>query len=157
MWCGQNSEVAQYRVYENVWRLAFFGFCAVSLNRTASRQRPRPLAAHHGENKLTEKTTAPKARKKQTLTGTPQAPVQRATAQIPNFDDLPDSAMARQSQLIRDPKHPTRPSPLPFSAATLWRKVREGTFPAPTKLGAAISAWCVGDVRAWIRAQSEAA
>ena len=106
---------------------------------------------------MTTATLAPKGRKKQTLTGTSQVTVQRATAPIPNFDDLPDSAMARQSQLIRDPKHPTRPSPLPFSAATLWRKVREGTFPAPTKLSDAITAWRVGDVRAWLRAQSEAA
>ena len=106
---------------------------------------------------MTTATLAPKGRKKQTLTGTSQVTVQRATAQIPNFDDLPDSAMARQSQLIRDPKHPTRPSPLPFSAATLWRKVRDGEFPAPVKLGPAISAWRVGDVRAWLRAQSEAA
>ena len=106
---------------------------------------------------MTTATLAPKGRKKQTLTGTSQAPVQRATAQIPNFDDLPDSAMARQSQLIRDPKHPTRPSPLPFSAATLWRKVRAQSFPAPTKLGDAITAWKVSDVRAWLRAQSEAA
>ena len=106
---------------------------------------------------MTATTLAPKARKKQTLTGTSQVAVQRATAPIPNFDDLPDSAMARQSQLIRDPKHPTRPSPLPFSAATLWRKLREGSFPEAVKLGDAITAWRVGDVRAWLRAQSEAA
>ena len=105
---------------------------------------------------MTTATLAPKGRKKQTLTGTSQVTVQRATAQIPNFDDLPDSAMARQSQLIRDPKHPTRPSPLPFSAATLWRKVRDGEFPAPVKLGPAISAWRVGDVRQWLQAQAQA-
>ena len=62
---------------------------------------------------MTATTLAPKARKKQTSTGTSQVAVQRVTAPIPSFDDLPDSAMARQSQLIRDPKHPTRPSPLP--------------------------------------------
>ena len=106
---------------------------------------------------MTTATLAPKGRKKQTLTGTSQVTVQRATAPIPNFDDLPDSAMARQSQLIRDPKHPTRPSPLPFSAATLWRKVRGGEFPPPVKLGPAIAAWKVSEIRAWIRAQSEAA
>ena len=106
---------------------------------------------------MTEKTTAPKARKKQTQDGTPQVAVQRVTAPIPSFDELPDSALVRQSQLVRDPKHPTRTTPLPFSAATAWRKVREGTFPAPLKLGPAITAWCVGDVRAWIRAQAAAA
>lgn len=102
---------------------------------------------------MTEKTTAPKAKKPRK----PRQPIaRRATAQIPNFDEMPDSAMARQSQLIRDPKHPTRPSPLPFSAATLWRKVRDGEFPAPVKLGPAIAAWKVSEIRAWIRAQSEA-
>ena len=105
---------------------------------------------------MTTATLAPKGRKKQTLTGTSQVAVQRATAQIPNFDDLPDGAMARQSQLIRDPKHPTRPSPLPFSAATLWRKVRGGEFPPPVKLGPAISAWRVGDIRRWLQAQAQA-
>ena len=105
---------------------------------------------------MTATTLASKARKKQTLTGTSQVAVQRVTAPIPNFDELPDTAYARLAQLIRDPKHPTRTTPLPFSAATLWRKVREGTFPAPLKLGPAISAWCVADVRSWLRAQAAA-
>ena len=105
---------------------------------------------------MTTATLAPKGRKKQTLTGTSQVAVQRVTAPIPSFDELPDSALVRQSQLVRDPKHPTRPAPLPFSPATLWRKVREGTFPAPVRLGAAITAWKVGDVRAWLRAQAQA-
>ena len=105
---------------------------------------------------MTATTLAPKARKKQTLTGTSQVAVQRATAPIPSFDELPDTAYARQVQLIRDPKRPNLPTPLPFSAATLWRKVREGTFPAPVRLGAAITAWKVGDVRAWLQAQAAA-
>ena len=105
---------------------------------------------------MTATTLAPKARKKQTQDGTPQVAVQRATAPIPSFDELPDTAYARLSQLVRDPKHPTRTTPLPFSAATAWRKVREGTFPAPLKLGPAITAWRVGDVRAWLRAQAQA-
>lgn len=97
---------------------------------------------------MTQTTQATKASKKQTQDATP-----KATAQpIPSFDALPDSALVRQSQLVRDPKHPTRPAPLPFSPATLWRKVKAGEFPAPLKLGAAITAWRVGDVRAWINA-----
>jgi prophage regulatory protein len=79
---------------------------------------------------------------------------ERAPSTMPSFDDLPDSALARQSQLVRDPKHPTRPTPLPFSPATFWRKVKDGTFPKPVKLGARITAWRVGDVRAWIAAQA---
>lgn len=72
---------------------------------------------------------------------------------IPSFDELPDSALVRQAQLVRDPRHPTRPAPLPFSAATFWRRVQAGDFPRPLKLGERITAWRVGDVRAWIAAQ----
>lgn len=81
---------------------------------------------------------------------------QRHAAASPNFDELPDSALVRQAQLVRDPKHPTRPAPLPFSPATFWRKVKEGAFPKPVKLGERITAWRVGDVRAWIEAQANA-
>ena len=43
---------------------------------------------------------------------------------------------------------------LPFSASTLWRKVRAGTFPAPVKLGPAITAWREQDVVDWLNRQS---
>lgn len=71
------------------------------------------------------------------------------------FDALPDSAFLRESQLVQSPKRPEAPAPLPFSANTLWRKVRAGTFPKPIKLSERVTAWRVGDVRAWIAAQSE--
>lgn len=67
-----------------------------------------------------------------------------------NFDALPDSAFIRESQLVQSPKRPDSPAPLPFSAPTLWRKVKAGTFPAPVKLADRVTAWKVGDVRAWI-------
>ena len=67
-----------------------------------------------------------------------------------NFDALPDSAFIRESQLVQSPKRPKTPAPLPFSAPTLWRKVKAGTFPKPIKLSERITAWKVGDVRAWI-------
>ena len=67
-----------------------------------------------------------------------------------NFDNLPDSAFIRESQLVQSPKRPASPAPLPFSAPTLWRKVKAGTFPAPVKLADRVTAWKVGDVRAWI-------
>lgn len=97
----------------------------------------------------------PKTRKKDTQITAPEAIPVRHTAAIPNFDALPDSAMIRQSQMVRDPKHPTRPTPIPFSPATLWRKVRAGTFPAPYRLSAAVTAWKVGDLRAWLNQQTE--
>lgn len=67
-----------------------------------------------------------------------------------NFDTLPDSAFIREAQLVQSPKRPEAQAPLPFSAPTLWRKVKAGTFPKPIKLSDRVTAWKVGDVRAWI-------
>jgi prophage regulatory protein len=54
---------------------------------------------------------------------------------------LPAIGYVRQSQLI--------PAIFPFSSATLWRKVKAGTFPKPIKLGPSITAWRE-DIRALI-------
>lgn len=105
---------------------------------------------------MPKSTHATKARKQQIQAAIVGVATIRHTAAIPNFDDLPDSAWVRQAQLVRDPKHPTRPAPLPFSPATFWRWVREGKFPKPTKLGERITAWRVGDVRNWIAVQTQA-
>lgn len=59
-----------------------------------------------------------------------------------HFGQLPSTGYVRQSQLIG--------SVLPFSSATLWRKVKSGEFPAPVKLGERITAWRVEQVRAWL-------
>ncbi|MGX1322108.1 prophage regulatory protein [Bradyrhizobium sp. USDA 377] len=45
---------------------------------------------------------------------------------------------------------------VPFSHATLWRKVADKTFPAPVKLSAGVTAWREKDVLEWQRTQSEA-
>lgn len=39
---------------------------------------------------------------------------------------------------------------LPFSAPTLWRMVKAGTFPKPVKLGERIIAWNIEEVQAWM-------
>jgi prophage regulatory protein len=70
---------------------------------------------------------------------------------ISPFDALADSAYIRESQLVRSPRRPACLPVLPFSASTLWRKVSLKTFPAPVKLSDKVSAWKVGDVRAWLR------
>jgi len=72
------------------------------------------------------------------------------------FDQLPDSAFIRESQLVQSPKRPGSNAPLPFSAPTLWRKVRDGSFPKPTKLSARVTAWKVSSVREWMNAQAAA-
>ncbi|KWR89715.1 helix-turn-helix transcriptional regulator [Cupriavidus sp. IDO] len=55
---------------------------------------------------------------------------------------LPDTGYVRQSQLV--------PSIVPFSAATLWRKVRNGTFPKPVKLSERVTAWPVEAIRQYL-------
>ena len=83
-------------------------------------------------------------------------PAQKATIHQSVFDALPDSAFIRESQLVQSPKRPDTPAPLPFSAPTLWRKVKAGTFPKPIKLSERVTAWNVGTVRAWMTAQAAA-
>jgi len=83
-------------------------------------------------------------------------PAQSQTAIIPSFDTLPDGAFIREAQLVQSPEHPVRPAPLPFSAPTLWRKVKNGTFVKPYKLSQRVTAWKVGEVRAWMAAQATA-
>ncbi len=61
---------------------------------------------------------------------------------IKNFGSLPTSGFIRQSQLI--------PHIIPFSPATLWRKVKTGEFPKPVKLSERITAWDVNSVRDWL-------
>lgn len=39
---------------------------------------------------------------------------------------------------------------IPFSAATIWRKVKAGTFPKPIKLSENITAWKAEEVREWL-------
>lgn len=66
-----------------------------------------------------------------------------------SFETLPTNALIRQRQLLN--------GILPFSSATLWRRVKSGDFPAPIKLNDGnITAWKVGDVRAWLAAQGGA-
>jgi len=72
------------------------------------------------------------------------------------FDQLPNSAFIRESQLVQSPKRPGNAAPLPFSAPTLWRMVKAGRFPQPHKLGTKITAWRVSDVREWMTAQASA-
>lgn len=66
-----------------------------------------------------------------------------------NNQALPAIGFIRQAQLV--------PAIVPFSNATLWRKVKDGTFPAPVKLSPRVTAWDVQKVREWIEAQASQA
>lgn len=83
----------------------------------------------------------------------PSPTAQPATLHPSTFDALPDSAFIREAQLVPSPSRPGAAVPLPFSAPTLWRKVRAGTFPKPVKLAERVTAWRVGEVRAWMDGQ----
>ena len=72
---------------------------------------------------------------------------------------ITSSVYLRQSHLVGRPFRKataTRPAReaeaglIPISSATLWRKVRDGSFPSPVKLGPRVTAWKAADVSAWI-------
>ena len=69
-------------------------------------------------------------------------------AKQPAPADLPVTGYVRLSLLLRL---------IPFSRATVWRKVQQGKFPRPVKLSERVTAWRAEDLRAWIAAQGEAA
>lgn len=60
-----------------------------------------------------------------------------------HFDCLPDSALVRARDIA---------GIVPVSRTTLWRHVKAGSFPSPVKLPGNVTAWRVGEVRAWLKA-----
>ncbi len=44
---------------------------------------------------------------------------------------------------------------IPVSKASIWRKVKDGTFPKPVKLGDRITAWRTEDVVSWLASRHE--
>lgn len=63
-----------------------------------------------------------------------------------NLDDLPKAALIREKSLLQ--------GIVPFSSATLWRRVRDGAFPAPIRLEGRITVWRVCDVMQWLNEQA---
>lgn len=61
-----------------------------------------------------------------------------------NFDSMPDSAYIRL---------PVLKALYGVSNATIWRGVKNGTIPKPTKLTERTTAWNVGQVRAALAAK----
>ncbi|RCW65125.1 helix-turn-helix transcriptional regulator [Pseudorhodoferax soli] len=57
---------------------------------------------------------------------------------------LPVTGFLRQSQVLVF---------VPFSKSTLWRRVDDGSFPAPVKLSSNITAWRAEDIKGWITAR----
>ena len=62
----------------------------------------------------------------------------RDAAAFKDFKNLPDEAFVRLPVVVLlDASSP----------ATIWRKTKLGTFPAPVKLGEKVTAWNVGALR----------
>lgn len=61
-----------------------------------------------------------------------------------NDTTLPAVGFVRQASIL---------PVLGFSATTLWRRVKQGTFPQPIKLSERVTAWRAEDVHAWMAAQ----
>lgn len=62
-----------------------------------------------------------------------------------NWKNLPDSALIREREIL---------PLLPFSHATMWRRVKDGTFPQPVKIGRTMTAWQWGKVKEWLAVQA---
>lgn len=69
------------------------------------------------------------------------------TYELPNL--LQNTAFLREKQLVGDAKNHAA-GLLPFSRATLWRRVKDGTFPQPVKLSERTTAWPTAEVRKWM-------
>jgi predicted DNA-binding transcriptional regulator AlpA len=63
-----------------------------------------------------------------------------------NHVERPAVGFVRQADLV--------PGMVPFSPATLWRKVKSGEFPQPVKLSARVTAWRLEEVHAWMQSRT---
>lgn len=62
--------------------------------------------------------------------------------QLPQAPVLPETGFLRLTQLLTF---------IPVSKSTLWRRIKDGSFPAPIKLSERVTVWRVEDVRRWIQ------
>ena len=69
---------------------------------------------------------------------------------LPNL--LEQSAFLRERQLVGNANSIGL---LPISRATLWRRVKDGTFPQPVKLSERTTAWPTVEVRKWMSNPSD--
>lgn len=64
-----------------------------------------------------------------------------------NLDQLSDFALVKKRQLLA--------SVVPWSDTTLWRRVRDGSFPAPVRAeGGRLAFWHARTLREWLDAQT---
>lgn len=66
---------------------------------------------------------------------------------------LPQTGFVRLSLLTGNKKTGT-PGILPFSRATVMRRVAAGTFPKPVQISERVIAWKAEDIRTWLDQQT---
>lgn len=59
--------------------------------------------------------------------------------------------MSNEERIIRMPEVE---STVGLSAATIYRRIKAGEFPAPVKLGKHASGWLLSEVQGWIQKQA---
>lgn len=62
---------------------------------------------------------------------------------LARFEDLPDEALIRLSQILAW-------HIVPYSTSTFWRRCRNNEFPRSIKVSTGITAWRVGEVRRYL-------
>jgi prophage regulatory protein len=60
---------------------------------------------------------------------------------------------ARYIRVNQLAKTPNSDGVLPMSRATIWRKVKNGTFPPPIKLSDNVTAWAMSDIENYLKAK----
>lgn len=77
-----------------------------------------------------------------------------ATANPAIQSHLPDEALVRESFLA---SKGSRIGVVGVSKAQLWRMVKSGAFPRPTKISEGVTVWRWGEVRQWLLSRFDCA
>jgi prophage regulatory protein len=73
------------------------------------------------------------------------------TFELPSL--LEKTVFLREQQLVGNAKKQVT-GLLPFSRASLWRRVKDGSFPQPMKLSERTTVWATSEIRKWIMDQN---
>lgn len=74
----------------------------------------------------------------------------------PDYRQIPETGFLRLPQIVGDKKN-NIPAILPIGKSTFLKRVKDGVFPAPVRLGERTVAWKVEDIKALIAGFGDAA
>lgn len=104
----------------------------------------RRLSAGHEPLRLAPLEGQFMSRPPHPLASPAQTPATVGTSPQPPAQALPETGFLRQPQVLRF---------VPISKSTLWRRVRDRSFPQPLKLSERVTVWRAEDIRLWIHQQ----